>query len=140
MPHYPYINVRPPYSIDPNSISSLREFDDKGYYNYIKYTDKLIVNILQSSLRDLTPLQKSNTLIVLQSDHGYRYLKRGTKELKWKSNFGTLNAVLWPSNKKGSFYNGMSSVNTFRILLHDYWGINISTLKDSSVIIYSPVL
>lgn len=135
MPHYPYINVRPPYSIDRHSQFAPYK-DNRAFFNYVKYTDSLIIKILQNSLKQLTPSQKSNTLIILQSDHGYRFLEKGSKESKLKSSFGTLNAVLWPPNKKGSFYNGMSSVNTFRILLRDYWGVNISTLKDSSVNVF----
>jgi len=132
MPHWPYVNVRSPQTI--NSHSNIYETNDsEKYLIYIKYTDSLIIDMLQNSLKYLTLAQKSEMLIILQSDHGYRFLTKGSKEIKWESNFGILNAVLWPQNKKGAFYNGMSSVNTFRILLHDFWGVNISNLKDSSV-------
>jgi hypothetical protein len=87
-------------------------------------------------LDSLSPEQRSNTMVILQADHGYRFLRRRGKGIQMKSSFGILNSVLWPKNSKAKFYDGMSSVNTFRILFRDVWGIHLSTLRDSSVNVY----
>jgi hypothetical protein len=130
MPHGPYL------PLETNSIQRKRRLfallDDQAFLSYVKYTDSIILNILHNGLDSLNPEQKSNTLVILQADHGPRYLQNGGKDLRWRSSFGILNAVLWPKNSEEKFYNGMSSVNTFRILFRDLWGINLSTLKDSS--------
>jgi hypothetical protein len=94
---------------------------------------------LHKGLDNLSPENRSSTLVILQADHGPRYLEKGEKDLRWRSSFGILNAVHWPDNVKRQFYNGMSSVNTFRILFRDLWGYDINTLADSSVNV-SPIL
>jgi hypothetical protein len=131
MPHGPFL------FLDNNSIQRkshlYANLDDNAFFSYVKYTDSIILKVLHKGLDSLTAEQKSNTLVILQADHGPRYLQSGGKDLRLNTSFGILNVVLWPKNSKAKFYNGMSSVNTFRILFRDLWGINIGTLKDSSV-------
>jgi FtsH-binding integral membrane protein len=131
MPHGPFL------PLGTNSIQRKRHLfanlDDQAFLAYVRYTDSTILHVLHMGLDSLTPEQKSSTLVILQADHGPRYLQNGGKELRLKTSFGILNAVLWPQDSKVKFYNGMSSVNTFRILFRDLWEINIGTLKDSSV-------
>jgi hypothetical protein len=130
MPHGPYL------PLETNFIQRKRHLfalvNDQAFLTYVSYTDSIILNLLDKGLNNLSPEQRSNTLVILQADHGPRYLQNGGKDLRWRSSFGILNAVLWPRNSKARFYNGMSSVNTFRILFRDLWGINLGTLKDSS--------
>jgi hypothetical protein len=137
MPHGPYI----PLQI--NDIQIKRQLfalaDDHAFLTHVRYTDSTILNLLHKGLDNLSPEKKANTLLILQADHGPRYLEKGGKDLRWKSAFGILNAVHWPNNAKGRFYNGMSSVNTFRILFRDLWGYDISSLRDSSANV-SPIL
>jgi hypothetical protein len=131
MPHYPYLPLEVNWAKRDNPF--LDPANEQAFLHHIRYTDSTIINLFQKVLDTLTPDQRSNTLLILQADHGYRYLRKGINDLRLKSSFGILNAVLWPNNNlKGRFYNGMSSVNTFRILFRDLWGINLNTLKDSS--------
>jgi len=43
---------------------------------------------------------------------------------------GILNAVYLPDKKENIFYNGMTPVNTFRILFNEYFGTNFAILPD----------
>jgi hypothetical protein len=130
MPHGPYL------PLEINTIQTKRHLfaivDDQAFLSYVRYTDSTILHVLHMGLDSLTPEHRSKTLVILQADHGPRYIQNGGKDLRMNTSFGILNVVLWPAKSKAGFYNGMSSVNTFRILFRDLWGINIGTLKDSS--------
>jgi Sulfatase len=130
MPHEPYLPLEINFTHKKRQLFASK--DDQAFLNFVRYTDSTILNMLHNGFDSLSSDQKSNTLVILQADHGYRYLQKGGKDLRWRSSFGILNAVLWPKNSKVKFYNGMSSVNTFRILFRDVWEINLSTLSDSS--------
>jgi hypothetical protein len=129
MPHWPYARIKS------SLLDAQMRFpvdDDKAFHSYIKYTDSLVANVLRGSLDSLSGEQRSRTMVIIQGDHGYRSYPKRTKEFRIKESFENLNVVLWPADKKGGFYDGMSSVNTFRILLRDFYGVNIEPLKDSS--------
>jgi hypothetical protein len=137
MPHGPYLPLQT------NAIQIKRNLfahaDDHAFLVHVSYTDSTILDLLHKALDNLSPENRSSTLVILQADHGPRYLEKGGKDLRWRSSFGILNAVRWSNNVKGKFYNGMSSVNTFRILFRDLWGYDISTIRDSSANV-SPIL
>jgi hypothetical protein len=130
MPHGPYLPLEQKSSQNKEQYFELE--DDQAFLSQVKYTDSTILDLLHKGLDGLSPDQKSNTMVILQADHGPRYLQKGGTDLRRRSSFGILNAVLWPKYSKGKFYNGMSSVNTFRILFRDLWGIDLSLVKDSS--------
>jgi Sulfatase len=134
MPHSPYLPLETT-SMQKND-PFLDPANDQAFLLHVGYTDSTILNVLHKGLDSLSSDQRSNTIVILQADHGYRFLRRGGKDIQLKSSFGILNAVLWPKNSKAKFYNGMSSANTFRILFRDVWGVKLNTLKDSSVNVY----
>jgi FtsH-binding integral membrane protein len=131
MPHGPYL----PLTTNSTQRNSplLDPANDKAFLRHVRYTDSTILNLMNKGVTNLSPEQRSKTVVILQADHGYRYLQNRGKYLQLKSSFGILNAILMPKNSKTKYYNGMSSVNTFRILFRDLWGIRLHTLKDSSV-------
>jgi hypothetical protein len=130
MPHGPYLPLEKKSTQWKKQYFEL--WDDQSFLSHVRYTDSTILDLLHKGLDSLSPDQRSNTMVILQADHGPRFLQKGGKDLRRRSSFGILNAVLWPKNSKGKFYNGMSSVNTFRILFCDLWGIDLSMVKDSS--------
>jgi hypothetical protein len=134
MPHGPYLPLETNSTQRDNPL--LDPANEKAFLRHIGYTDSIILNLLCKGLANLTPDQRSSTMVILQADHGYRFLQKGGKDVQLKTSFGILNAVLWPKNSEAKFYNGMSSVNTFRILFRDLWGIELNALKDSSVNVY----
>jgi hypothetical protein len=112
-----------------SSFSNLE--NDQAFLNNVARTDSTILYLLHKSLDSLSIDQKSNTIVMLQGDHGYRFLRKGSKDVRLRSSFGILNAVFWPKNLKATFYNGMSSVNTFRIMFRDLWGLRLDLVRDS---------
>ncbi|MBN1398300.1 MAG: sulfatase-like hydrolase/transferase [Bacteroidetes bacterium] len=129
MPHGPYLPLEKESTRWNGEYFNLT--DDSSFLSHVAYTDSIILDLFSKGFTYMSPEQKKNTLIILQADHGRRYLEKGGKDLRLRSSFGILNAVHWPEDSRGNFYNGMSSVNTFRIILRDIWGIKIDALTDS---------
>lgn len=101
----------------------------KGYVNQMKYVNKRVLEVVDDILS-----QNENTIIVIQGDHGSRM------ELDWDSSpeanlresFSILNAVYLPGSEYDKFYNSQSSVNTFRIILDQVFGLKLPLLEDRS--------
>ncbi|MBN1396966.1 MAG: hypothetical protein JXA06_02940 [Bacteroidetes bacterium] len=131
MPHAPFLRL----DVDSDQIimKSLSHENDPAFLGHIRYTDSLIVGLLKKWFDKLNISQRSKILILLQSDHGPRYIQKSDKRLRWRSSFGVLNAVHWHGDLSGKYYNGMSNVNTFRILIRDMLGVDIETIKDTSI-------
>ncbi len=83
-------------------------------------------------------------IIILQADEGpypaayekagraWDWVKASTDDLKIK--YGILNAQLWPGFKPEDtgLYQGISSVNTFRLLFSKYFGADLPLLPDQA--------
>ncbi len=98
----------------------------KDYVNQLAYTNKYIIEPLVDSI------VKNNhrpVIIIIQGDHGYRNYPPEQIDLE----FGNFNAVLFPEKNYTDFNTTHSSVNTFRIVLNNYFGQHLPLLKDSSI-------
>jgi hypothetical protein len=125
LPHPPYFfdstgNIKPfllPASTAPNMI-------DNSFFDQVKFANILIrdiVNKIQSE-------NKKNTIIVIAGDHGVPFNNK-SKDLY----FQNLNAIYFPDGDYTTLYPGLSSVNTFRVILNKYFKSSLPILKDSSV-------
>jgi hypothetical protein len=103
-------------------------FTDKDrYLPQLKYTNTLVKNIALQ-------LQKPGNrprVIIIQGDHGFRGFPDSMKELE----FSNLNAIYFPDQQYSGLYDSISSVNTFRVILHKYFNASLPLLKDSTVYI-----
>lgn len=129
MPHHPYYfdsvgNVYPSSRITENS-----KYDKLAYLNNLKFTNKKLLRITNTILENsLKP-----PIILLMSDHGFRQFKENGFN---KYYFMNLNAIYLPSKNYKGFYDGMSNVNQFRVLLNSEFNQNLSLLKDTSFFIW----
>jgi hypothetical protein len=99
----------------------------ENYLSQLKYANILIKEIA-------TFLQKPGNrprVIIIQSDHGYRDFPKKMNNLE----FNNLNAIYCPDGQYTGLYDSISSVNTFRFILHKYFKAPLSLLKDSTVYI-----
>jgi len=69
------------------------------------------------------------------SDHGFRQLADTTAK---KYYFMNLNAVYLPAGNYSGFYDGMSNVNQFRVILNAQFGQKLPLLKDSIIFLREP--
>jgi hypothetical protein len=122
-----------PYSIfDGNYITDItgkKEYKTR-YKNQVIYLNKLIETTIDEILNKPGP----EPIIIIQGDHG------PASELNWQSfeeseideRMGILNAYYFPDRDYSKLYKDITPVNTFRIILNQYYGTNLELLEDRS--------
>jgi hypothetical protein len=136
-PHPPFIfnaegkNIVPdrPYSTWDASLypGGIEEYK-KGYTDQMTFLNheimKVVTGILENSA---TP-----PIIILQGDHGpgayYDTLKLDTSCLSER--FSILNAYYFPDGNYELLYPSITPINTFRVILNQYFGAELDLLED----------
>jgi len=124
-----------PFSFDDGSHYKIRvdaseEAYIRKYRSQLKYVNELLMSTIDGILADY----EIPPIIILQSDHG------PGSQLNWQSmnstnlkeRFSILNAYYLPDDGILSVYDEITPVNTFRIVLNHYFGMNLEILKDES--------
>ena len=142
-PHPPFVFGRHGEEIEPESRFTLRDGDQiirpgtltqdeyvRRYRDQLTYTNgrvrQTIDGILSGSERPV--------IIILQADHG------PGSTLNWEDVAGTdlrerfsiLNAYYLPEQGEADLYEGITPVNTFRLVFNRYFGANYELLRDES--------
>ena len=134
IPHRPFIFDQDgnPTGVENIEIANVNE-DKEGYLNQLMFANKktkeMITDILQTS--------KTQPIIILQGDHGATVIK-GVEEFNEEAireRYSILNAFYFPNNVDVELYEGVSSVNTFRIVFNEFFNSNYDLLDDKSFII-----
>jgi hypothetical protein len=122
IPHFPYVFSSDGKMLtDPGFYGGDRgnaldpEHEKQGYLDQVQYINMRIIPILQTILRE----SKTPPIIVLMGDHGLRDNNR----------FANLNAYYLPKGYK-DLYPSITPVNSFRIILNEYFGANYPLLPD----------
>lgn len=127
MPHYTYYFDSVGKKNTDEKLLDENKLNKKDYISYLKYTNK--------KLLELIDYIKVNTeqppLIILMSDHGFRQFEEDER-VDNKYHFMNLNAVFIPNGNYSGFYDGMSNVNQFRVILNSQFGQKLPLLKDST--------
>ncbi|MBI4295815.1 MAG: hypothetical protein HY667_01715, partial [Chloroflexi bacterium] len=99
--------------------SNFYNFSDKQYYlgQYI-----FISRQIDGVIRELLAKSAAEPIIIVQSDHGARWLPGWEK---------ILNAYHLPGNGKELLYKSMSPVNTFRLIFNHYFNTDYGLLGDT---------
>jgi hypothetical protein len=124
IPHFPYVfspdgkMLTDPgfYSVE-NGDAVDEEYQKKGYISQVQYINKRIIPILQA----IVEKSKTPPIIILMGDHGLRDDNRYTN----------LNAYYLPNGYEG-LYPTITPVNSFRVILNEYFGANYPLLPDVS--------
>lgn len=127
MPH-------PPYFYDKNGRLKdqaivFQEYKTNPPASYLEY-----VTYCNSKIRELIDTIQKNSpqaVILIMSDHGYRE----AKSQKTKYFFQNMNAAYFPDHKYDKFYDSVSAVNEFRIVLNKYFNAGFPLLADSTVLL-----
>jgi len=112
------------------TVSASTEEYIQKYRSQLKFVNTLLVSALDGILeRYETP-----PIIILQSDHGpgsqLHWESRNLTNLKER--FSILSAYYLPDDGSSCLYEGITPVNTFRVVLNHYFGMNFDFLKDES--------
>jgi Sulfatase len=125
MPHHPYYfdssGKEAAYEILTDEYAS----DKKAYVEYLLYTNKKLLELV-----DYIKLSSTKPpIIILMGDHGFRQFADSANKQYY---FMNLNTVYFPNGNYSLFYNGMSNVNEFRVILNSQFGQKLSLLMDST--------
>lgn len=121
-PHQPYVidslsGKIPFYKLSKSNSKT-------GYLNQLKGVNKLVLNTVEEILSHYNP--NNPLVIIIQGDHGFRYLPDNPEE-------GTtiLNAYYLPKGVH-NLYPGISPYNTFRVVFNTYFNSNLELLEETA--------
>jgi hypothetical protein len=124
MPHAPFL-FDSTGTLKPKETWLSTRHED--YLDQLKYTNNMIMDLCGSLLQDTSRPK----IIIVQSDHGYRNYN-SKDPLTSDVEFKNLSAFYFPGKEYGRLHDSLSSVNTFRIILGEYFNYRLPLLKDTS--------
>jgi hypothetical protein len=119
MPHFPYYFNSKGESNKIDNLMPQNLTNGFLYLEYLKYVNTKVLNLLSS----ITHSDK-DAIIILLSDHGYRY----TANIE--NSFSNLSAIYDPKKRIREYYQTISNVNIFPILFNDLFHANLPLLED----------
>lgn len=130
IPHPPYLFGSNGEQIIYKPYHNDDEIDEERYLGTLQYANKRILEIV-----DKIQSENQQAIIIISSDHGTDFgdfdWENPSKEML-KQRLSNLNALYFPNKGENMFYDGMSSVNTFRILFNTYFNSTYPILEDKS--------
>jgi hypothetical protein len=136
LPHTPYV-----FMADGSFAPDVYRTPEEGYLEQLRYTNTAIEGIVDDILRAPGP----EPIIVVQSDEGphppqYDYAGNITwawseqSDLELGRKLRILEALYLPGLEDRSGYEDLTPVNTFRLLLDDYFGAHLGRLADRTYV------
>ena len=136
------MSPHPPYVFDKNGIIDVNTktvdkiyenpyLNTESYVNQLIYTNDKIINLVNMIMNS----SFNEPIVIIQSDHGSFFTYKSEKfSLKEKVNerMKNFNALYLPSLTENTIYDSISNVNTFRVILKEYFNQNIDLLEDKS--------
>jgi len=95
------------------------------YRNQVSHINKKIQTVIEEILSQ----SPEPPIIIVQSDHGSCF---GTYHLNLPERMSILNTYYFPDQNYQALYESITPVNTFRIILNDYFGTNYKLLEDKN--------
>ena len=125
MPHHPYFFDQNGKEVALELLADEYKLVKGAYIEYLIYTNRKLLQLIDH----IKISSKNPPLIILMSDHGFRQFSDTVDQ---KYHFMNLNAILLPNGDYSQFYDGMSNVNQFRVILNSQFGQKLPLLKDST--------
>jgi hypothetical protein len=136
-PHTPYVFGPNGERIDHQDPFSLLDAkpgnpDNKKYYSdQVHYINQLLMDVIDEIL-ETSPVEP---IIILQADHGSRvYMEKNpSPEMRCRLHLQIFNAYYFPGvDTQAYFHPDISPVNSFRMLLNEYFQEELPLLPDNS--------
>jgi len=125
---YAHINApHGPYVFDEYGNYRFSEDPEKNLTDYtdtITYLNKRVLEVVDNIIENST----IPPLIILQSDHAMHIVAAAYDKVK------ILNAYYFPPEMQANLYETITPVNTFRLILRDYFNQEISLLPDKAFV------
>jgi hypothetical protein len=97
-----------------------------AYVGQVQYASKLISAIAAQARQPGTRPR----VVIIEGDHGYRLFEEGADRRK---EFPNLNAYYFTGQDYSRLYDGISPVNSFRVVFNQYFCQDLPMLRDSSI-------
>jgi len=124
IPHYPYF-----FDSNGNKITDLnKNFNrtNKFYYlSQLKYTNSVIKEVTENIIK-----HDKNSIIIIQGDHGFRFLTNEKASDIDDEGFSILNAIYLPDSNYVGFPDTMNAINTFRYIFNNYFDTKLKILEN----------
>jgi hypothetical protein len=137
-PHPPYVFGANGEEVGLSENVAMRLNPEMFYLNQVKYVNKRVELLINTLLKD----SNSPPIIILQGDHGSGFFfhpmpdrnmndiaEQDAKSIL-KAQFEILNAYYLPDGGEKYLYDGISPVNTFRVIINAYFGGHLELLPD----------
>ena len=125
MPHPPYYYDKNENETAKEKLTNEYDADKNLYLGNVAYSNLKIIQLVNDILKNTN----GKAVIILMGDHGFRY----DKNMPASGFFQNQNAVYLPDKNYQFFYDSISGVNQFRVVLNTLFKQAIPMLKDSSV-------
>ena len=123
MPHQPFFYDRHGKEVNKGFGRDLNKDD---YLEQLIYANQLVTNVVA----DILAQSKTPPIIVLQGDHGFRFLPGAERT---NEAFSILNAYHLPGAQPGWVYEGITPVNSFRMIFNHYFGSSYEYRPDAQL-------
>ena len=125
---YAHINApHGPYVFDEFGNYRYNEDPEKNLSNYkdtVTYLNKRVLEVVDNLIED----SEVPPLIILQSDHAAHVIATAYDKVK------ILSAFYFPPEMQANLYETITPVNTFRLILRDYFHQEIDLLPDKAFV------
>ena len=128
MPHFPYYYDKNGHEIDFKYLSDESDSRTDLYLGYLQYANKIYLDLIDTIKKN----SRRPCIIIFLSDHGFKSFPHDAHPEYHCYNF---NSILLPDSNYAPFYNGISNVNMFRVLLNSQFKQKLPLLKDSISIV-----
>ncbi len=125
MPHQPYYFDKNGKHNEKEKLMRSPGSDKSLYLGYVGYTNTKIRELVNSILKNAN----GEAVITIMGDHGFRDDKKMPQHVFLQNQ----NAVYLPHKNYNLFYDSISGVNQFRVLINTLFKQNVPMLKDSTV-------
>ena len=138
-PHPPFVfdeSGRPVSQSEPFTLNDanyyLREHSRKNYISGYRRQLQYVNTLLLQTVKTILSQSETPPIIIIQGDHGPgAYLHWGALEHTLPAErFGILNAYYFPDQDYSRLYPSISPVNSFRVLLNQFFDGNYALLPD----------
>lgn len=142
-PHPPFVFGSDGEEIDPGYLYALHDGTSlickrrltrdeyiEGYRDQITFINKRLESVLDAILSE----SAEPPIVILQADHGPGSMLdwEDPENTYFKERLSILNAYYLPNDGYAQLYDGITPVNTFRMVLNHYFGTDLELLRDES--------
>jgi hypothetical protein len=125
MPHFPFYYDSLGNSMPLEKLRDANRYNRQDYISYLQYSNRKILQLTDSIMHN----SPTPPVIIILSDHGFRHPQ---KNIDPDYDFINLNAVYFPNKNYSLFYDSITNINQFRVLLNTYFHQHLPILKDST--------